>query len=160
MLFYSFVNVPAFFIASVILDLEPLAVLIFDLDYPLHGFMHTYLGSLLVAISLGIILTITFRKAPKIGTFLEKISFFGKNDMKHNVATAISGVWLHIFLDSFLYTDIQPFYPFSINPFYKMLSFTAVYGVCVLAFLVGLPLYGFRWYRSQKENYINKQLKK
>ena len=44
LLLFRLVDLPTFLAANVILDLEPLAVLLLDLDYPLHGLFHSFLG--------------------------------------------------------------------------------------------------------------------
>ncbi len=35
------IHAPTLILASIVLDLEPIAVILLGLDYPLHGFMHT-----------------------------------------------------------------------------------------------------------------------
>ena len=42
------VHVPTFIVANVILDVEPLLVIFFGLNYPLHGYMHTLLLAFMV----------------------------------------------------------------------------------------------------------------
>lgn len=54
------------------------------------------------------------------------------------------GIYLHIVLDSFLYTDILPLYPFSYNPFYALLMSYDVYVLSSILFLGGILLYGYR----------------
>ena len=49
----KYVHVPTFVMASVILDFEPFLVIYLGLDYPLHGYMHTFLSALLVGLLLG-----------------------------------------------------------------------------------------------------------
>ena len=43
-------DVPVFVLANVVVDLEPLVVVLFGLDYPLHGYVHTFLGGTVVAL--------------------------------------------------------------------------------------------------------------
>lgn len=54
------------------------------------------------------------------------------------VAAAFTGVSLHIFLDSFLYIDIEPFYPLIQNPLLGTFSSSEVYAFCVLCGMIGL----------------------
>ncbi|MEA5389298.1 hypothetical protein VB779_21310 [Haloarculaceae archaeon H-GB11] len=58
------------------------------------------------------------------------------------VTAAFAGIFLHICLDSLLYTDIRPFYPTPFNPFFGLLSTGEVYGLCVLALVFGIVAYG------------------
>jgi hypothetical protein len=54
LLFLNFIDFPTFLVASVIVDIEPFIVLFFNLDYPLHGFFHSFLGGTIVALLLTI----------------------------------------------------------------------------------------------------------
>ncbi|MCJ7613930.1 hydrolase, partial [Candidatus Bathyarchaeota archaeon] len=54
LLFLGFIDFPTFLVASVIVDVEPLLVLAFNLNYPLHGFFHSFLGGTLVAVPLAL----------------------------------------------------------------------------------------------------------
>ena len=133
---FGYLDFLTFMIANVIVDFEPLLVLILGLDlqygYPLHGFFHTFIGGSLVALALAEIMAKFYKHLGR------EIS------IKKLRITALSGVWLHIVLDSFLYTDIKPFYPLSWNPFYGAFSAFEVYGFCIGAFLLGVPLYLLR----------------
>ena len=113
LLFLDFIDFPTFLVASVIVDVEPFLVLTFNLDYPLHGFFHSFLGGTLLAVPLALIMyKIRGRLSPVMSFFKldQKISF------KRILAASLSGVYIHILLDSRMYTDIQPFYPSSYNP--------------------------------------------
>ena len=131
---------PTFLIANVILDIEGFLVLFFSLEYPLHGFFHSFLGGSIVALLLSLIM-IKLRKyfTPIMSSLIikQEISnkkiFFG----------ALIGVNFHIFLDSFLYTDINPFFPSNYNPFlqnnYFIIDF--IYSFCSWCFLGALIMY-------------------
>lgn len=137
---FGYLDFLTFMIANVIVDFEPLLVLILGLDlhygYPLHGFFHIFIGGSLVALALTEVMA-KFYKHLGRGTDIKKLRI-----------TALSGVWLHIVLDSFLYMDIKPFFPLSWNPFYGLLSAFEVYGFCIGAFLLGVPLYLLRKVRT------------
>ncbi|WP_324736336.1 hypothetical protein VFC49_04385 [Thermococcus sp. SY098] len=130
---FGYLDFWTFMIANVIVDFEPLLVLILGLDlrygYPLHGFFHTFIGGSLVALALAEVMTKVYKHLRR------------KTDIRKLRITALSGVWLHIVLDSFLYTDIKPLFPLSWNPFYGVFSAFDVYSFCALAFLLGMPLY-------------------
>ncbi len=44
-----YTDLPTLIVASVLVDLEPLAVLVFGLPGPLHGFFHSFLGASVAA---------------------------------------------------------------------------------------------------------------
>ncbi|KKN18678.1 hypothetical protein LCGC14_0953460 [marine sediment metagenome] len=56
LIFLSFIDLPTFLIASLIVDIEPFLVLFFNLNYPLHGFFHSFLGGTIIALILTVIM--------------------------------------------------------------------------------------------------------
>ncbi len=78
LIFLSFIDFPTFLVASVIVDVEPFLVLILNLNYPLHGFFHSFLGGTLVAVPLALMMNrIRGRLSPLLSAFRleQKISF-------------------------------------------------------------------------------------
>ena len=128
------VDFGAFLIGSVIVDIEPFCVVIFGLDYPLHGFLHTFLGGTIITVILSMILY-RFKNLLKNCMRILKLP--------HNVSYrailfgCLLGAYLHVILDSFLYTDIRPLFPSHANPFYGLFSYGAVYLFCTFSFVVG-----------------------
>jgi hypothetical protein len=51
--FNNKLDAPVFILANVAVDLEPFAVIVFSLDYPLHGYAHTLAGGALVGLAFG-----------------------------------------------------------------------------------------------------------
>lgn len=140
-LLFPFIDFTTIVIASVILDLEPLAVIFFNLPMPLHSFFHTYLGAIIVAIALSIGIY-PFRK------YLNKIvSFFGlrqESSFRHIIPASIIGTYSHVLLDSFLYAEMNPFFPFLGNPFVGILALGFVYTLCLVLGIVGFFVYVLR----------------
>lgn len=151
-LLFPFIDLATIMVASVILDLEPLAVIIFDLQMPLHAFFHTYLGATIVACALSV-LVYPLRK------YLNGIvSLFGlkqESSMKHIVLASFIGTYSHVLLDSFLYSEMNPFFPLLGNPFVGLLGFGFVYNLCVVLGLVGLFIYLLRVLLSHGVRRIN-----
>lgn len=143
LLFLDLIDFPTILIASVIVDIEPFFVLIFNLDYPLHGFFHSFLGGTIVALILTLIMTKVRNYFTPIMSFFklkQKISF-----MRILLASLI-GIYVHILLDSSMYTDIRPFFPFDFNPFYRTASLLGLTEtiICIWCFIAGLIIYGIR----------------
>jgi len=112
LLFLSFIDFPTFLIASVIVDIEPFLVLFFNLNYPLHGFFHSFLGGFIIAFILTMIMTKIRELFTPIMSFFkiqQEISF------KKIFLASLLGIYIHILLDSPLYTDIRPFFPLDFN---------------------------------------------
>ena len=149
-----FIDFPTFLLASAIVDIEPFLVLTLDLDYPLHGFFHSFLGGTVAAIVLALVMSRTRKTfSPLLALFqLEQ-----KTSFKSVLLASISGVYFHVLLDSRIYLDIRPLYPFDANP---LLIPTALPGLweylfCVWCFLGAGIVYAvkllFIW--RNKRNY-------
>jgi len=156
LLFLSFIDFPTFLIASVIVDIEPFLVLVFNLDYPLHGFFHSFLGGTIVALILTVIMT-------KIRKFLTPIMSFFKIEQEFSfkkiILAALLGIYIHILLDFPIYTDIRPFFPLDFNPFYRTTCLPGILEtmICVWCFIAGLIVYIIRLIifrkKSLRKNY-------
>ena len=141
MVFFRFVNLPSFLAANVIVDLEPFFVLLFGLDYPLHGFFHSLAGGSLVALALFFVMVRVNEPVQKV------MGYFGlrqDTDVRSIGIGCFSGVYFHILLDCFLYTDIKPFFPSGFNPVYGWFSGYEVYLFCVVSLVLGVLAYGYK----------------
>ena len=143
LLFLRYVDLPTFLVANVILDLEPLFIILFNLDLTHHQFFHTFLGGTLVAL----LLTWIMHKIR--GTLSPWLTLFKlqQNPTFWSILLAsIAGIYTHIFLDSIVHKDIRPFYPSDMNPFLdgSMSSVMSVYMLCIWSFLGGLVVYVLR----------------
>ena len=138
-----YIDFPTLLVASVILDIEPFLVLLLDLNYPLHGFFHSFLGGTLVILPLSFIMF-------KIRLILNPITDFFKLEQNSSflniLAASILGVYSHILLDAPLYTDIQPFFPLNFNPFLDTsgLPGVTIYLFCAYCFITAVILYFIR----------------
>jgi len=146
LLFNRFINLTAFVLASVIIDIEPFVVLVFNLDYPLHGFFHSFLGGSVVAVVLSLTIIALSDKIRKLTGFFRIKQNFSK---KAVWAASFSGIYLHILFDAPLYADIMPFYPLDSNPFYGILSRGAMYDACAVLLLIGISMYLFMLFKGK-----------
>jgi hypothetical protein len=143
------INGLVFILANVIIDIEPLLVIVFNFSYPLHGYAHTFIGASILGGIWGIAayqFKIIFEKILKI---LKLPPIFS---MKQYIISGISGAWLHVLFDAPLYTDIKPFYPIKINPLYGLISNTLMYKMCSLLFIPAVILYFWSVNRYKKIN--------
>jgi len=162
LLLLSYVDLPTFLVASVIVDIEPFLVLTLDLNYPLHGFLHSFLGGTLLAFIIAAAMSNVRSALSPLMSFLkleQKLSF------RSVLSAALFSVYHHIFLDSPLYSDIRPFFPFDFNPLLSHSMFISfdIYTLCVLSFIGGAVIYAIRLVfrrrtavnrpRSFKQNY-------
>jgi hypothetical protein len=133
-----YIDVPIFIGANVAIDIEPLLVMVYRFDYPLHGYCHTLLFGSLVGLMLGLI-AFPFRKF--IGKAMSLLRLPYSTTLLKMAVSGMLGAWMHILFDMPLYRDIKPFYPLSANPLYGIVSAKAVYGTCALLFLPALVIY-------------------
>ena len=140
-LFFPFIDLSTVIAASVILDIEPLTVLLLNLPFPLHGFFHTYLGATIVAFLLA------FAIWPFRGYLNKIVSIFGMHQdssFRHIFPASIIGTYSHVLLDSFLYAEMNPLFPLLGNPFLGAVQGVFVYNICVLFGLLGIGGYILR----------------
>lgn len=159
LLFLNFIDFPTFLIASIIVDIEPFIVLFFNLDYPLHGFFHSFLGGTIIAL----LLTVVMSKIRKY--FSPLMSFFKLEQdvsFKKILVASLSGIYIHILFDSPIYTDILPFFPLDFNPFYRSTSLPGLLEttICVWCFMGAFIIYIIRLYQYKVKNQEKIQVKK
>ena len=129
---------------QIVMDIQPLIVMITGEGH-LHGFTHTYLGAVLIAIisalsgkylsELGLkILGMTKKQTILI---LWRVAFL----------SAFIGSFSHVLLDSIMHTDVEPFYPITLfNNFHGFISIETLHKLCLYSGLVGAAIYyGVSW---------------
>lgn len=146
-LLFPHLDLAALVVSSVAVDVEPFAVVFLGLRYPLHGFLHTYLGATVVAVAVAA--GLWFFK----GQVARVVSLFGirqESSFIKILLTSLFGAYSHILLDSFLYSEMNPLYPLGGNPFLYLVSVGDVYLLCSVSFVPALGLYCFRVYQQRK----------
>jgi len=139
-------DLPTLLIASIVPDVEPFYVMYFHVSgYPLHGFFHSYLGSSILAFLVAIIV---YPLRDPLNRIMSIFRISQKSSFKKILFTSFMGAYSHVFLDSFLYGEMMPFYPLHGNPFVNLLSssdsYTVIYIFCGIAFILGIILYFYK----------------
>jgi hypothetical protein len=151
----KYIHAPTFILANVILDIEPLLVLTMGLNYPLHGYLHTFIAAVVVGVVFGLGMFFLERiMHPLYKTLLlEPEAKFKKTNF---IIAGVLGTMLHVLFDSPLYFDIKPFYPLTVNPLYGSVSSLEIY---LLSFWLGvlgvvfyLLLLIFKSYKRLRKN--------
>jgi hypothetical protein len=140
----KYIHAPTFIVANVILDVEPLSVMFFGLNYPLHGYLHTRLLAFMVGLLLALVmfkLEGTIQPAYRL-LLLETSDNFG---VKPFVLTGVSGTMLHVLLDAPLYSDIHPFFPFAANP---LLETGALAGMGIFMLCIWMGIFALVFYAA------------
>jgi len=137
---FAFIDFPTFLVANVIVDLEPFVVIFLGLDYPLHGFFHSFIGGTIVAVILAFVM---FRLSNITERVMKLFHLEQTASWRRIMVASLLGVYSHILLDTPLYPDIRPFYPFDVNPFFFSDVFIAiyVYMFCIFSLLTGIIIY-------------------
>ena len=126
---YSILDAPAFIVASVILDIEPLIILIQGHNSPLHGTFHSLTMSIPIALVLSFIM---YALRNVTGSLLEKLNLPQKTNLTKIIYSSLLGVWIHVVFDSFLYSDLTLLYPFKWNPMLGLVPPNSVYIFCIV----------------------------
>ncbi len=142
---FLFLDPLALLLASVAIDIEGILGLFFGRDIllsncapscNLHGPLHSFLGGTIVAVLLATVLIAASKKLPeKI-----RLSLRIKNE-KTILLSSLIGAYSHLFLDSFIYPEMNLAWPFgSWNPFFGAIGSLELYFFCALSFLLGAGL--------------------
>lgn len=134
------IHAPTLLVASVAVDLEPLLVILLNLNYPLHGFLHTFLLALPTGLALGVVM---YYLEPMFAP-LNKLLFLEPEEgvgFRSFLLAGALGTVSHVLLDAPLYDDIKPLYPLTVNPFYNPQLTLDVYVLCIMLGFLGLIEY-------------------
>ena len=134
----AYIDLPTLLIASIIIDVEPLIVIVFKLNYPLHGYLHTFVGATIMGL-------ITFTIMLYLRRFFDPILDAFKIRQSYNWKTIMAGsfigVYKHILLDAPLYSEMNPFFPVMGNPLYGTISIITIYSFCTFSFIFAFAIY-------------------
>lgn len=132
--------------SQVAMDVEPLVRIIRG-DAVLHGFIHTYLGATLIALVSVVVgrpvcqlLLNYWRRDPRF-PFLTWLRGPTLISWRATIAGAFVGTYSHVFLDSIMHSDMQPFAPVSnANSLIHVISVDELHVLCVLGGALGALL--------------------
>jgi membrane-bound metal-dependent hydrolase YbcI (DUF457 family) len=136
-------DLPAFLLANIAADLEPLTVMVTGGEGPLHGYVHSFLLGALACAVCGWLVFLARARLAQLMIWL-RLPYIPTR--KKAIVSAILGGWLHIITDAPLYADVRPFWPLTSNPLYGLVSDGAMYSLCAWLFIPALLLYLGRWW--------------
>ena len=131
---------------QIVMDLQPLFVMISGEGH-LHGFTHTYMGAILIAF----FSATTGKYLSEFGLVVLRISPGTPIKISWWVTflSAFIGSFSHVFLDSIMHGDVQPFYPLSlVNNFQGIVSIDDLHKICMYSGLIGAVIYYALNYRT------------
>jgi len=113
----KFFNFWAILLGSVVMDLEPLILLIINPCYscPHHSFFHSILGAILGSLILSFIL---YKVREKLNQISLKFKISQSFSFKNLYFSSLIAWLIHIFFDSLTHFDVFPFWPSHFNPIF------------------------------------------
>jgi len=131
--------------SQIVMDVQPLWALVAGMGH-LHGFSHTYIGCGVLAALSGKYLSELGLKILNIARAPITISWWVA------FLSAFIGCFSHVFLDSIMHADVQPFYPVTLdNPFLGLISIRTLHKLCLYGGLIGAGLfYLIQWHQDKK----------
>jgi membrane-bound metal-dependent hydrolase YbcI (DUF457 family) len=137
----KYMHLPTFILANVVLDVEPLLIMLLGLDYPLHGYLHTFLSAIIVGILLGYVM-FSLERHLKVVYLKLQLETSKTLPLKSFLIAGVSGTALHVLLDALLYSEMHPFLPLTANPFLSFhMSSLSVYLFCFWLCIFGALYY-------------------
>jgi len=130
------VDVASCLIGSIIVDIHAVIIFLFGLPQPLHGPVHSFLIVTILGVLTGVLVHFTQNFWNKITTFFK---WEQKTTLKSKIFWALLMCYTHLFLDAFLYSEMNFWWPFlNGNPFYGILSSPTVYMICTIGIILGV----------------------
>ena len=139
---------PTFILANIIVDIEPLLVFALGTsNYPLHGYLHTFISSLIVGSFLGYVM---YRTDKILRPSFERLALVNGEigSLGDYIIAGVTGWAIHVILDSPLYSDIRPLYPLQYNPLYNPSLQRMLYGLCSVLLIIGIMVYLIHLYKT------------
>ncbi len=152
LLAYPLLDTPTLLVASIVIDLEPFLVILLSLPQPLHGPYHSLTVSTPIGVAVAVSMYLMRRFTSR---YMERLGLPQSDDVRSYLAASLIGVWGHVLLDSFLYSEMSLIYPWQWNPLLGLLSYGVIFNVCLISFPLAVIVYLLRvtlmaWVRNRK----------
>jgi len=148
LVFRKWIDVPVFLLANVVIDFEPGIVLLFGLHYPAHGLCHTFLFGTAIGLAWGVL---AYPIRGVFGWLMRLFALSYQTSLAKMAFSGVVGIWFHILLDSFCWTDIHPFWPLHANPLVHLIETKTVYALCIYSFVPAIGLYVYAVLAGHRE---------
>lgn len=136
---WSWLHWPTLIAASLIVDVEPILAFTVLVSYPLHGYFHTFLASLVGGLLVGLFMYFIDRSFKRIYRGLALVE--KDLGLKGYLVAGVIGWFVHVLYDAPLYYEMMPFYPLEGNPLYSSLPYPALQAFYVVLLCTGVVAY-------------------
>lgn len=147
--------------SQILMDIQPLLVMITGEGH-LHGFSHTFIGSTgiaVIAVVTGVPLANWFIFSKTFGFKQKDKKLLGlETNIGWMVATfsGLIGSYSHVALDAIMHSDVQPYYPVSLeNSYLNFVSIETLHSLCIYSGVAGLCIFVLARYLNIKHNKAN-----
>lgn len=135
---YKRIDITSSLLGSIIVDIEPILILILNFNLPLHGPFHSFLGASL----LGLIGGIGVHSTKSIwNAILKPLKWEQTTSLKNKIFWCILMANIHVLFDAMLYPEMTPLTFILENPFYGLLNMSIIYSICIFGTILGLLEY-------------------
>jgi membrane-bound metal-dependent hydrolase YbcI (DUF457 family) len=148
----KYIDIPVFILANVIVDIEPLLVMVFYLDFPVHGICHTFFAGIVLG-TLWALIAFPLRRFWSWGMHLFKLEY--TTSLTKMIISGVLGIWFHVVIDGIIYKEMNPFWPIKGNPIYHIISYNSLFRICevsCIAVIIIYPALAISKYRKEKRS--------
>lgn len=136
---------------QIVMDIQPLIVIITGEGH-LHGFSHTYIGAVLIAI----FSALSGKYLSELGLKIIGIAKEQPIKLLWTICfvSAFIGSFSHVLLDSIMHSDVEPFYPVNLsNQLHGLVLISTLHKFCLYSGLIGAAIYyAVNWHHKSKSN--------
>lgn len=145
-----YVSFLSFCAANVLIDVESLYNLVKG-RYPVHAFLHSYLGATLVIAAVALLFVGARWFAHRF--WLPDLLRWRRLSLTQVAVGAGLGAYSHVALDSVMHHDMQPLAPFAAgNGLLGLVSLETLHLACVILGVLGLLGIAVRWLLSEERS--------
>ncbi len=158
LVFRKWLDIPVFVLANVIVDIEVLIIVFFNLGWPIHRYVHTLLIGAAAGALWGVAawpLRNLFKKIMR----LFRIPY--ETGLRKMVISGILGVWLHNLIDGAYHFDVSLFWPNKTISIWRIIhnyvGKEQIETICLIFFLVSIVPYILAVRSFSKNNSIGNE---
>ncbi len=144
------IDLPAFVLANVVIDLEPAAALFFNVPIAIHGPLHSWTIGPLVGALWG---WLAWQLRPAFAPIMRGLRLSYAPTLFVSVISGALGFAFHVLLDAVMHADIKLLWPLAGNPLLRLISVSQLYQLTIWATLVAISAIVLRamWRRLGKK---------
>ncbi len=155
--FRKWIDIPVFVLANVIVDIEVLVIMLFNLGWPRHRYCHTLLVGAAVGALWGVA---AYRLRHLFKKIMQLFRIPYKGDLRKMVVSGVLGVWLHVLIDATYHSDVKIFWPNKTislwRVYHRHVSAEQIETICVAFFIAAVIPYVIAAASYIKQNKVKK----